>query len=111
MKGILMMLKAFGLSDADVERIRIFLPQVPSVAQNAIQTVNKAVADFDVRLKLIEMRQQEILEALNGLRSRELQRTNDTAGSTPSGTANGSGDSAHGAIAGGSIGGRRRGNR
>jgi hypothetical protein len=64
MKGLILMLKAFGLSDSDLEKIRVFLPQVPSVAQNAITTVNRAVADFDVRLKTLERGQTNIEEQL-----------------------------------------------
>jgi hypothetical protein len=63
MKGLLMMLKAFGLSDVDVEKIRQFVPQVPEIAQKGIATVNKAMADFDTRLKALEVGQKEILDA------------------------------------------------
>jgi hypothetical protein len=63
MKGLLMMLKAFGLSDVDIEKIRQFVPQVPEIAQKGIATVNKAMADFDARLKALEVGQKEILDA------------------------------------------------
>jgi phage baseplate assembly protein W len=69
MKGLLMMLKAFGLSDADIEKIRIFVPQVPAVAQNAIATVNKAVADFDARLKVLEQQQVTLSNSVASLHS------------------------------------------
>jgi uncharacterized membrane protein YgcG len=54
MKGLIMMLKAFGLSEEDVEKIRVFLPQVPTVAQNLIKGVNDSIAQFDSRLKKLE---------------------------------------------------------
>jgi hypothetical protein len=88
-----MMLKAFGLSDEDVERIRVFIPQVPTVAQNVVTGVNTAIKDFDTRLRalesfladiyerqgLVETRLEELHASIRSwqLRQTDLQRTDN----------------------------------
>lgn len=65
MKGLIMMLKAFGLADEDVERIKILIPQVPAFVSTASATINKNIIEFDKRLKALEKGQQETLAVMN----------------------------------------------
>jgi hypothetical protein len=117
MKGLLMMLKAFGLKDEDVEKMRVFIPQIPKVAQNIINTFNKAIADFDERLKgleagnakLLERQiefERKVLEAIN-----ESHRLRDIRESDSSGSINGASSGADTHSSGAVTGGRKRGNR
>jgi hypothetical protein len=66
MKGLLMMLKAFGLSDEDIEKIRIFAPQVPTVAQNVITGVNKAIKGMEDRQLALEKNQEYLRKQIIG---------------------------------------------
>ena len=107
MKGLLMMLKAFGLTDDQVEQMRVFIPQVPRVAQDVVNNVNRLIVSVNDRLSAVEKRQstlhelqmeelrqikREIVEAIHdGKRNGKLQRTGESRGaaSGDSGSANG----------------------
>jgi len=115
MKGLLMLLKTFGISDADIQKLQVFIPQVPKVAQDTIAALNAALREFDTRLKAIEAQQEEmktqltvILEEIHGLRNGILQRADSTVESA---NGNGSSGSGGGAIGAGAGAGRKRGNR
>lgn len=108
MNGLSMMLKAFGIPDEDIKKIAAFIPQVPTVAQNAIRVLNEAVSQFDSRLRALETSQaalmvevqklavlhDEIMEVLNGIRSGQLRQPDD-AGSTAIGPASNGGADSH----------------
>ena len=111
MKGLLMMLKAFGLTDDQVEQMRVFIPQVPRVAQDVVNNVNRLIVSVNERLSAVEKRQsalhelqmeelrqikREIVEAIyDGKRNGKLQRTGISAAESR-GTAPGSSGSANG---------------
>ena len=132
-----MLLKGLGISDQDIEKIRVFIPQVPTVAQKTIEAINKALIDFDSRLKALETQQKALSEqqdrdmqlvlsqlhiiknlqkvyteeVLNGIRDRQLQPTDNPTGANGNGDSSPSGGTRSGTIAGSASGGRKRGNR
>jgi hypothetical protein len=126
MKGLLMMLKAMGIDDGTIAQLQTFLPQVPTVAKNAIDTLNKALADFDGRLRELESSQEHIqsqltqiyehnsniLEVLNGIRSGQLRQSSDTGNAVDIGTASAAGANGNSGTSSGTGSVRRqRGNR
>jgi hypothetical protein len=88
MKGLIMLLKGFGLSQQDIDRVVAFIPTVPTIVQQGTEAINKSLKNFDTRLKTLEETQREnnrlLEELINGLRSRQLQQS-DSAGESSAG--------------------------
>jgi hypothetical protein len=74
MKGLLMMLKAFGLSDEDIKKIQIFIPQVPTVASDVINKVNEFIVKQERRQGALEFNQEALRVLLVGDMSGERER-------------------------------------
>lgn len=72
MKGVIMLLKSFGLeiTDQQIAELNAVLPQLPAKVNEVVHVINASLQNFDQRLRVIELQQAAILEVLqNGRES------------------------------------------
>lgn len=71
MKGVIMLLKSFGLeiTDQQIAELNAVLPQLPAKINEVVHIINTSLQNFDQRLRAIELQQAVILEVLNHART------------------------------------------